>query len=64
MKTTALPLKKNARKLLQQKLFASIITAMKDNDAHFTFKTKRAINKTLKKIAKKTVAEKAIISKK
>ncbi|MGE0638601.1 MAG: hypothetical protein AB7P01_19330 [Bacteroidia bacterium] len=64
MKTTALPMKTNKRKLLQQKLFAAIITVMKDNDAMFTFKTKRAINKTLKRIAKKTLEEKVISSKK
>lgn len=57
-------MKKNERKTLQQKLYAAFITLIKDNDASLTFKTEKAIKKTLKRIAKKTEKEKAIISKK
>jgi ABC-type transport system involved in Fe-S cluster assembly fused permease/ATPase subunit len=57
-------MKKNERKAIQQKLFAAFITILEKNDASLTHKTEKAIKKTLKKIAKKTEKEKAIVSEK
>ena len=55
-------MKKLARKALEKKLHTAIEKVLKDNRAETKNKTEKAVNKSIKRIAKKTDIEKKSIA--
>ena len=52
-------MKKTERKALEEKLLTAIKKVLQDNKTQLTNKTKKAVMKSIKKIAKKTAKKKS-----